>query len=148
MIPKICSGLMRRLRCEVRALLASMVMLIVGALFFAAAVGFAVASAYLWLSMRMSDPAALLAVAGGLLVVGAALSTAALRKSRSAAAPAHSGRTAEDEMPEDGRAELERLSHQLVKAAHAEVAKAPLKAVLTAVALGLVVGVLRGKKSS
>ncbi|MEQ9489952.1 MAG: hypothetical protein RIM72_13280 [Alphaproteobacteria bacterium] len=112
----------------------------IGALIFAAAAGFAIAGAYLWLSTQIPNHLAALAVAGGLFLVGAfAIAVGLLRNGSPTPKPDTSVPAPEDS--------AEIISHSMMQAALAEVARTPVKATLAAVALGVIVGLLRSRKT-
>lgn len=139
MIPPPWIGLFRRLRGNIRYCLTSMAILTTGVLFIAAAVGLAVAGGFLWLSTQMPSHLAALAVAGGLFLIGAvAISVALLRNGSPTPKSDTPGPTPE--------ANAEFISQRMMQAALAEVAKTPIKAAFAAVALGVIVGLLRAKK--
>lgn len=140
MIPAPWIGLLRRLRGDIRYRLTSMAIVTTGVLFIAAAVGLAIAGGFLWLSTQIPSHLAALVVAGGLFLIGAVtISVALLRNGRPTRTPDNPGPTPE--------ANAEFISQRMTQVALAEVAKAPIKAAFAAVALGVIVGLLRAKKS-
>ena len=140
MIPVPWIGLFRRLRGDIRYCLANIAILAAGVLFIVAAAGLGVAGGYLWLSTLMPSHLAALAAAGGLFLIGAGIISVARVR--------HGSQTPKPDAPGPApEADVEILSQRMMQAALAEVAKAPIKAAFAAVALGVIVGLLRVKKS-
>ena len=119
--------------------LTSIAILLTGALLVIGAVGFGVAGGFLWLSTRIPLHWAALLVAGGLLLLGVIIIALAMGRNgrRGAPAPAASGST---------EADAQKIAEQMIDSVLGTVAESPLKAVFGAVALGIVVGLLREKR--
>lgn len=132
---KIC-----RFRENMRYRLTSTAILMVGALLMLGAIGFIVAGGFLWLSTQVESYAAALIVAGVLFLIGAIVIAVALGRNNRSKSTAPSPLTTPD-----GDAQM--LSDHMVRSALAEVAEAPFQAAFVAVALGVIVGLLRPKKS-
>jgi len=134
------TGLFHRLRGGIRHCLTSMAIATAGAVFLVAAAGFAVASGYLWLSMQVPSHLAALMVAGGLFLIGAIAVSVALSRNRGA-------RQKPNAPDPTSTTDTEITTQRMMEAALVEVTKAPLAAAGAALALGVVVGLLRSKRS-
>lgn len=129
-----------RFRQRMRYRLTSTAILMAGVLFMLGAVGFCVASGFLWLSTRVESDVAALTVAGFLFGIGGIVIAFALgRNNDNKPKPIISPNTPESE--------AEIFSERLVRSALSEVNAAPFKAAFAAIALGVVVGLLRSQKS-
>lgn len=129
---------LRRLGDAFRYRLTSMAMLLTAALLAIGAVGFGVAGGFLWLSTQIPSHWAALVVGGGLLLIGAIIMALAMGRNGRQGAPAAT-RSAE--------ADAQLIAERMIDSALGTVAESPLKAVFGAVALGMVVGLLREKRS-
>ena len=125
------------LRNGVRHVVLTMAVLTMAAAIMACAGGFAVAATYMWLETRMSGPAAALCVAGGLALAGLAIAAIALLRGR------RRGRTAVSAQPKPSVRETRDLTDMATREVMSKVSESPGMAVLSAVALGVVVGLLR-----
>jgi hypothetical protein len=129
-----------RFRENMRYRLASTAILMVGALLMLGAIGFIVAGGFLWLSTQVESYAAAFIIAGVLFFIGAIVIAVALGRNnrRKSATPAPLTTPESD---------AQMISDRMVRSALAEVAEAPFQAAFVAVALGVIVGLLRSKKS-
>lgn len=129
-----------RFRENMRYRLTSAAILMAGTLLMLGAIGFSVASGFLWLSTQVESYAAALIVAGVLFLMGAIVIAVALgRQNRRKTITPVPNNTPESD--------ADILSDRMVRSALAEVAEAPFQAAFVAVALGVIVGLLRPKKS-
>lgn len=119
--------------------LTSTAILMAGVLFMLGAVGFCVASGFLWLSTRVESDVAALTVAGFLFGIGGIVMAFALGRNNDNKPKPISPNTPESE--------AEIFSERLVRSALSEVNEAPFKAAFAAIALGVIVGLLRSQKS-
>lgn len=119
--------------------------LILAAIFIACAGGFAIAAGYMWLETQMSGPAAALCVAGGLTLAGLLIIAVAMsrRPVRHRGTVSRAGSQSTVRQAD----ELEELADVATRELISTVSKSPGSAALTAVALGVVVGLLRSKET-
>ena len=129
-----------RFRESVRYRLMSSVIVMAGVLFMLGAVGFCVASGFLWLSMQVSSDEAALIVSGVLFIIGGIIMTFALGRNTHRKPTSTSHRCTPET---DG----EIITDRMVQSALTEVAESPYKAAFAAVAIGVIVGLLRSQKS-
>tara|TARA_R110001592_G_scaffold291718_3_gene561193 strand:+ start:1215 stop:1640 length:426 start_codon:yes stop_codon:yes gene_type:complete len=129
-----------RIGGNIRYRMATVAILLFGAIILLGAIGFCIAGGFLWLSMQMPDYLAALCVAGALFLAGAVV--IALAFSRGGGKKAIQAASAR---PND--AEADRGTERILQAAIEDLAKTPMKAIVVATALGFVVGLLRPKKS-
>lgn len=129
-----------RFRENMRYRLTSTAILMAGALLMLGAIGFSVAASFLWLSTQVESYAAALIVAGVLFMIGAVVIAYALGRNTRRKTMTPTPLTT----PES---DAQMISDRMVRSALAEVAEAPFKAAFAAVALGVIVGLLRPKKS-
>jgi hypothetical protein len=140
MIPPSWFGFFRRLRGDIHYCLTSIAILTAGTVLIAAAIGLSIFGGFLWLSTQMQSHLAALVIAGGLFFIGAVtVSAALLRKGHPTPKPDASGPSS--------AASTEIIFERMMQIAFAEVARAPIKAAFAAAVLGVVVGLLRGKKT-
>jgi hypothetical protein len=109
--------------------------LLCGAIVIFCAVGFAVAAGYMWVATVLPNYLAALCVAGGLVLVGGIAIMVANARRRDGGVKSGP--------PPDAARQAEVAAERAVQAALSEVKKSPTPAMLTALALGVVVGLLR-----
>ena len=125
-----------RIRRGVRRRVRSVSIGLCGALFILGAAGFGIAAGYMRLSIEMPDYQAALIVAAALLFIGVIVIAVARSENR------HDTHPAADAAPDLAR-QIDDATNRATQEAMAEVRRSPLSAILTAVAVGAVVGLLR-----
>lgn len=136
-------GAVNRVKDGIRQGVVTAVILLCGAALVLCALGFAVAAGYLWLATQLPAHWAALCVAGGLLLVGGlVIAIGAVRGRRRPVreSPALSAATYDDITRQ-----AEAAADRAVREALSSVRDHPSAAVLSALALGVVVGLLRPK---
>lgn len=131
--------MIHRVRVGIRYRIATAAVLLCGAIIIACAAGFAIAASYMWLATKLPDYLAALSVAGGLLLVGGVVVLAANVRDR------HHDRDVKSAPPPDTARQAEKAAESAVEAALSLAKNSPKSAVLTALALGVVAGLLRPK---
>ena len=126
----------------IRYRIATAAVLLCGAIVIICAAGFAIAASYMWLATEMPNYLAALCVAGGLVLAGGIVIVAANVRHR------HDNRDVKSAPPPDTARQAEMAAERTVQAALSEAKNSPVLAVLTALALGVVVGLLRPKDDS
>ena len=132
-------NVMHRVRDGIKYRIATTVILMCGAISIVCAAGFAIAAGYMWLATELPAYQAALCLAGGLLLGGGIAILVACRRNRRT-----SWRGTGAPAP-DITGQAEATADRAVQAALSEVQKSPTPAILTALALGVVVGLLRPK---
>lgn len=130
-----------RLGDSIRYRMATMAILIGGAIIMAAAIGFAIASGFIWLSMQMPSYLAALVVAGVLCLLSTIMIVLASMRKGSEKTP--SSLNAPTNFSEAGPA-----SEHIVREALEVTMDTPIKAIFAATAIGLIVGLLRTKNNN
>lgn len=125
-------------RDSVRETVVTAGILVLAAVFIACASGFAIAAGYMWLETRMPAPAAALCVAGGLALAGLLIIAVAMSRRRSPRS-----RSVPPAQPQPTIHETRELADLATREIMLKVSKSPGSAALTAVALGIIVGLLR-----
>ncbi|MEX2615969.1 MAG: phage holin family protein [Alphaproteobacteria bacterium] len=129
-------GMQDRVRSAVRRRIRAAVMGLCGGLVILGGAGFLVAAGYLRLSIEMPDYQAALIMAAILLLVGGIVIAAARSGNRQSANPTL-------ETPPDLARQAEDATSLATHEARVQVRDSPLTAILTAVAIGAIVGLLR-----
>jgi small-conductance mechanosensitive channel len=130
-------GAAHRVKADVRRRMAAAAIVLCGAVLLACALGFAVAAGYLWLALRLPDYLAALCVAGALLLLGGCVIAVTVARSRTRRGSAASGQC------RALAAEAEDAADRAVREAMVQVRANPSAAMLSALTLGVVVGLLR-----
>jgi hypothetical protein len=127
----------------IRRRIATTAIILCGTALVLCAVGFAIAAGYMWLAAKLPDYLAALSVAGGLVLVGCLVIAVAVggggrgtRRKRPAVS---------DATYDDIARRAEDAAGQATRQALSSVRNNPSSALLSALALGLVVGLLRPK---
>lgn len=130
------SGIVDRFRDWMRRCVTSAILALGGAVLILCAFGFAIVGAFMWLSARLPDHLAALSVAGALAVIGAVVIAVAVAFGRRRS---HRGiSTVNQELS----AELENEAYRAVQATLNEIKANPSAALMTAVTLGFIIGLL------
>jgi hypothetical protein len=129
----------QRLGDTMRFHLTTVVVLFVGAILMAIALGFSIAGAYIWLTMQLPDYQAALIVAGVLFGFGGIVIFLASRRGSSKKTPS-------DENVSCNGVEADLASQRIVSAALTVTMDTPIKAIVAATAMGFIVGLLRAKR--
>ncbi len=135
-------NVMHRIRDGIKYRIATTAILLCGAIFIVCAAGFAIAAGYMWLATELPAYQAAFCVAGGLVFGGGLMILVACLRNRGSAGRGKSAQA------RDIAGQAEAAADRAVQAALSEAKKSPTSAVLTALALGVVVGLLRPKDDS
>jgi small-conductance mechanosensitive channel len=145
-IDSLC-GAAYRLRDDMRRRMIAAVIVLVGLLLIFAAAGFAVAASYMWLATEYPAHIAALLVACGLAVVAGITIALGLARNRAGNGQRRRGGIA-GEMPDRPgiEHEVEEIADRAIREAQSQVVRNPMASVLTAVTLGVVVGLMGRRK--
>ena len=135
-------GVKHRMQDSIRRRIRAAAIGLSGALFILGAVGFGIAAAYIWLCTQLPDHQAALVVAGVLLVIGFIVIAAS--RSRNHPAPQPDVAKAAPDLAR----QADDAAKRAVQTAISQVRISPMSTVITAVALGAVVGLLRPSDDS
>lgn len=130
------SAAVDRARESVRRGIASVVIALVGIVILACAAGFAIAAVHMWLATQMPAYVAALYVAAGLALIGGAVLVIASGR-RGPRRPVRRP------VPPSPEVAAEMAADSTMRAAASQVNRHPAASVLTALALGVVVGLLK-----
>jgi hypothetical protein len=123
----------------IRYRLATAVVLLGAVLLVATAIGFSIAGGYIWLSMQLPSYLAAFIVAGVLCLLSAIMLILASRRSDGVKTPLG------NDQP-DPAADANLASEQIVRSALTVTMDTPIKAIVAATAMGIIVGLLRAKR--
>ncbi|WP_316977073.1 phage holin family protein [Shumkonia mesophila] len=124
-------GTVERAKAGLQRRIVGTMVIVGGAIVLVCAAGFALAAAHMWLSTRMPNYLAALTIAGGLALVGLIVVAVGRQRARS---PARSP---------DVAARVERVADRARQETLSAVNENVLSAVVTALVLGVVAGLLR-----
>lgn len=129
----------QRLGDTIRFRLATVAILLCGAILMVAASGFAIAGGYMWLSTQLPDYLAALSVAGVLCLLGATVIALAAGRGGSEKAPPSMVAPNKD-------SEADMAAEHIARAALKITMDTPIKALAAATVVGFIVGLLRPSK--
>lgn len=133
------SGVAQRTKAAIRRRVIAAAIAAVGAVVICAALGFIVAAAYMWLTITLPDYVAALCVAGALLAVGMVPMTIACQRPRAAPVIPSNVNAASDAAGD--------ALNSVSTTAATYVRKHPTATLLSVVALGVVVGLVRANST-
>lgn len=129
----------QRLGDTIRYRLATVVILLGGAILMAAAIGFAIAGGYMWLATQLPGYLAALTVAGVLCLLGTIVFIIAAARSSDEKTPSSVN-------PPNNGTEADLAAEHITRAALTVTMDTPIKAIAAATVVGFIVGLLRSSK--